>query len=127
MFGWLRLPAALASCSNRRRRSGSAWNDGGRILIGDVALQLGIARAIDLAHPAGAECPDDLEAAEPIARGEIHGREPALYGGRLGSPPSSLSRDRPPAPLELLGHARQRERQHRYSSATSGQMVSGAA
>ncbi len=56
-------------------------------LDGDVTLQLGVARAIDLAHPAGAERPDDLEAAEPIARGEIHGREPALYGGRLGSSP----------------------------------------
>ena len=39
----------------------------------DVALQLRIARAIDLAHAADAETSEDLESADPIARGEAHG------------------------------------------------------
>ena len=44
----------------------------GQNLERDVALQLRVARAIDLAHPAGAEQRDDLVVAEPGSSREGH-------------------------------------------------------
>ena len=55
MFGWLSDASTCASRSKRARRSGSAANASGQDLERDVALQLRVARAIDLAHAAGAE------------------------------------------------------------------------
>ena len=72
MFGWFSPPAARASCSNRRRRSASSEKRRGQDLDRDVALQLMIARPVDLAHAAGAQRAENLEAAEAIADRESH-------------------------------------------------------
>ena len=60
MFGWLSAASTRASRSNRDRRSGSCDQRRRQDLQRDVALQPHVARAIDLAHPAGAEQPLDL-------------------------------------------------------------------
>ena len=56
----------------RASRSGSAGRRLGQNLERDVAIQLRVARAIDLAHPAGAEQRDDLVVAEPGSSREGH-------------------------------------------------------
>ena len=47
----------------------------GQDLDGDVAVEPGVARAIDLAHPTGADEPEDLERAEAAAFVEGHRRD----------------------------------------------------
>jgi hypothetical protein len=54
-------------------------------LDGDVALQLRIARAIDLPHPAGAERPENLEATQAIAPGEAHNSAMLIRSRRIQS------------------------------------------
>ena len=48
-----------ASRAKRARRSGSAVKSGGSSLIANVATQLAVASAIDLAHPTRAKCAED--------------------------------------------------------------------
>ena len=55
MLGWLRAPAALASCSKRRRRSVVLREVGVDDLERHVAREPLVAGAVDLAHPALAE------------------------------------------------------------------------
>ena len=45
----------------------------GQHLDGDVALEPGVARAIHLAHSAGADRRDDLVDADAVTRGKAHG------------------------------------------------------
>ena len=54
----------------RRRILGKAL---GQDLDGDIAIQLGVAGAVDLAHAAGAELADDFVGAETRAWGKGHG------------------------------------------------------
>ena len=67
MFGWFSEASICASRWNRARRSGSLANDVGQDLDRDVAIQLRVARAIDLAHAAGADRHDDFVRAEASA------------------------------------------------------------
>ena len=60
---------ALEARAGVRRRGGIVRQDFQR----DVALQFGVAGAIDLAHAAGAERRTDLIWTETSARGEGHG------------------------------------------------------
>ncbi len=64
MLGWDSAATARASRSKRSRRSGV----GGEVRVedfqGDLALQTGIAGAIDFAHAAGAEERSDFVGAE---------------------------------------------------------------
>ena len=60
----LLLEAAPTSASSRERRR--------QHLDRDVALQLRIARPVDLAHSTGAQRAEDFEAAEAIAHRESH-------------------------------------------------------
>ena len=62
--------AYFASRWNRASRSGSCANASGRILMRDVAIELGVARAIDLAHAAFADLGGDFVDAEAGAGGE---------------------------------------------------------
>ena len=67
MLGWLSAASTLASRSNRASRSGSRAEARGQDLDRDLAPELGVARAVDLAHPAPAEQRQDLEPAEASA------------------------------------------------------------
>ena len=69
MFGWFSAETARASCSKRRRRSASSENDGRQDLDRDLAPEPRVARAVHLAHAAGAERRDDLVGAEARAGG----------------------------------------------------------
>ena len=60
----------FASRSNRILRSGSLESSSGRIFERDLALQLAVAGAVDLAHPAGTERGDDIVTPESVARRE---------------------------------------------------------
>ena len=60
MFGWLSDASTWASRRNRASRSASVANASGSTLMRDVAAELGVAGAIDLAHAASAEGADDL-------------------------------------------------------------------
>ena len=60
MFGWFSAPAARASCSKRREPVGVGGERRGQHLDRDLAAEPRVARAVDLAHPAGAERRDDL-------------------------------------------------------------------
>ena len=73
MFGWFSDASTCASRWKRARRSGSSANDVGQDLERDVAIQLRVARAIDLAHAAGAEGGEDFVRAEARAGGEGQG------------------------------------------------------
>ena len=66
-----------------RARLGSSANDGGQDLDRDVAAEPRVARAIDLAHAAGAERRDDLVGAEPGAGRECHGTTLILWPDRV--------------------------------------------
>ena len=73
MFGWLSEASSCASRSKRARRSRiAARTRPGRILIATSRPQPRVARAIDLAHAAGAERRDDLVEAEAGAGLEGH-------------------------------------------------------
>ena len=60
-------------------RSASLAKRGGQDLDGDVAIQLGVARAVDLAHAARAQGSDDFVWAEFIARRKLHVNESAKF------------------------------------------------
>ena len=62
------LPDSVAQDSDRVADDGR-WQH----LDGDVAIQPSVARAIDFAHPAGAERRDDFIRAESSARNQAHG------------------------------------------------------
>ena len=68
MLGWLSDASVRASRSKRARRSGSSC-EARQDFERDVAPQLRVARAIDLAHSAGADSAGDFIGAEPRARG----------------------------------------------------------
>ena len=57
---------------NRASRSASLANEIGQDLDRDLAIELGVAGAIDLAHPAGAERGENLVGAEARAGREGH-------------------------------------------------------
>ena len=64
MFGWFRAEADRASWTKRWRRPvGDLLR--GQHLEGDVALQTGVAGAVDLAHAAGSEETGDLIRPKP--------------------------------------------------------------
>ena len=77
------LPATVAGDGERRERFlqeardaiGIAADRLGQDLDRDVALQLRIARAIHLAHAAGADRVEDLERTKPRAGREAHPRQ----------------------------------------------------
>ncbi len=64
MFGWFRAARTSASRWNRARRSGSAADGLGQDLDRDLALEVRVRGAIDLAHPARAERRDDFVGAQ---------------------------------------------------------------
>ena len=70
MFGWLRPPAVWASCSKRRRRSGSPEYDAGRTLTATSRFKPLVARPVDLSHPARADRREDLVGTELRSGGE---------------------------------------------------------
>ena len=55
MFGWFSAASVCASRVKRASRSRVRREQFGQDLDRDAAIELGVARAIDLAHPAGAE------------------------------------------------------------------------
>ena len=67
MFEWFRADAERASCSKRLRRSASEENSAEKHLDRDLSAKARIPRAIDLAHPAGAQRREDLEGTEPCS------------------------------------------------------------
>ena len=69
MFGCESAAVARASCRNRSRRSRIAGDRGRQHLDRDGAAQPGIARAIHLAHPAGADAVEDLVVPEGLEHG----------------------------------------------------------
>ena len=68
MFGWFSEASDLRFALEAREPIGVGRERVGQDLDRDVAIQLRVARAIDLAHPAGAERRQDLVGAEPRAR-----------------------------------------------------------
>ncbi len=64
MFGWLSEASSCASRLKRASRSGSSGEEFGQDFQRDVATELRVARAIDLAHPACAEAGQNLVAAD---------------------------------------------------------------
>ena len=104
MCGWFSEARACASRSKRPRRSGSDAKTRGKNLDRDLAMQLGVAGAIDLAHTANAERADDLVRADVCAgrqRHEVIGAAAAGDGGR----PAGLYRSRVDIPLEASSAA----------------------
>ena len=71
MWGWLREATARASRWKRSRAIALRRHLGGQHLQGDVAPELGIARAIHLPHPARAERRTDLVRSD--ARADLEG------------------------------------------------------
>ena len=74
MLRWFSDASTSASRWKRARRSGSAANDRGSTLIATCALQLGVGRAIDLAHAARADAGGDLVRANLRPRSQRHRR-----------------------------------------------------
>ena len=66
MFGCESAAAARASARKRSRRSGSPATVGSEHLDRDRAAEPRVARAIDLAHPAGADPVEDLVVPERL-------------------------------------------------------------
>jgi hypothetical protein len=64
----------------------------GQHLDGDGALQVGIGRAVDLAHAAGAEFAGDFIWAESSARSERHRNPLELYGDAAPDEPARVHR-----------------------------------
>ena len=67
MFGWFSEASVCASRVNRASRSGSSANSVRQDLERDVAIQLRVAGAIDLPHPALANLGNDFVDAEASA------------------------------------------------------------
>src|SRR5947209_2152989 len=74
MCGCESCEMARASRSNRARRSGSDVSAAERTFECDRSVEAGVAGAVDLAHPAGAERRQNLVRAEADAGGEGHER-----------------------------------------------------
>ena len=72
MFGWLRDASTCASRWNRASRSGSAPNKIGQDLDRDVAMELRVAGAVDLAHATFADLRGDFVDAETGASRQGH-------------------------------------------------------
>ena len=70
MFGWFSDASVCASRVNRASRSGSLAKRVGQDLERDIAIQLRVARAIDLSHAAFADRRGDFVDAEAGAGGE---------------------------------------------------------
>ena len=115
MCGWFSEARACASRSKRATRSGSraeapetiriGREDRGKNLDRDLAMQLGVAGAIDYAHTANAERADDLVRADVCAGRQPHeviGAAAAGDGGR----PAGLYRSRVDIRLEASSAAR---------------------
>ena len=82
MFGWFSEASTFGFALEARQAIGIARERLGRILMRDVAIQLRVARAIDLAHPAFADRRGDFVDAETSADRES--QTVGLYG-RSGS------------------------------------------
>ena len=80
MLGWFNADAARASWANRASRSASVAYSRRQELDGDVALQIEIAGAKDLAHPSGADAGEEFVVPETRADGGRHGRDPPGSG-----------------------------------------------
>ena len=65
MFGWFSEASTRASRSKRATRSGSSREGRGQDLDGDVAAEPRVARAVHLAHAAGAQQLLQLERPDP--------------------------------------------------------------
>ena len=72
MCGWLSAAMARASRSKRSRSDGSPAQARGQDLDRDRAVEPRVARAIDLAHAAGADATGDFIGAEARAGDERH-------------------------------------------------------
>ena len=72
MLGWLSAATTRASRSKRASACAFGGEPLGEHLDRDVALQPGVARAIHLAHPAGADRGDHFVRTEPGAGREGH-------------------------------------------------------
>jgi hypothetical protein len=72
MFGWLSAAAARASCSNRASR-GVRGECRRQYLYRNIAPQARVTRAMDFAHPVGAEQADDLKGGNAPAWRQAHG------------------------------------------------------
>ncbi len=62
----------VSLASEAREPIGIESHGGGQDLQRDIAIELRIARAIDLTHAAGPDCADDLVRANARARGQRH-------------------------------------------------------
>ena len=69
MFGCESAAVARASWRNRARRSGIAGDVGGQHLDRDGPAETRVARAVDLAHAAGADAIEDLVVPEGLEHG----------------------------------------------------------
>ena len=72
MFGWFSAARVFASRSKPRQPLGVGSNRVGQNLDGDLPLQVGVGRAIHLAHPAHADLGGDFVRAEAGARSQSH-------------------------------------------------------
>ena len=91
MCGWFSEASSWASRWKRARRSGSAAKSSRQDLQRDVAIQPRVARAVDLAHAAGAERRQNLVRTDASAAGKRHSPRPV---GRNGATISHRSRRR---------------------------------
>jgi hypothetical protein len=85
MLGWFSEEAARASWAKRPIRSGTAAK-GGQELHGDVAAEVVVPGAVDLAHAPGAQLVEELVPAEPHADRRGHGAPGSDFEVSHGQP-----------------------------------------
>ena len=84
MFGWFSDASVCASRVNRASRSGLFANEVGQDFERDIAIQLRIARAIDLSHAAFADRRGDFVDSETRAGREGQTAPKYMSGRRRG-------------------------------------------
>ena len=82
MFGWLSAASVCASRLNRARRSAIGANELRQDLDRDVAIELRVARAIDLAHAARTEGERISYGPRRVPAGSVSRKSAAIIGMR---------------------------------------------
>ena len=132
MFGWFSDASSRASRSKRASRSGSLANDARQDLDRDLAAELGVAGAIDLTHPAGADhdvictgqCAGLPGASPPVSASSTAGVSRKLFACVSDASSDSTSRRSASLPphataryAELqIGRQRSRVREHLFQA-----------
>ena len=85
MFGWFREASVLGfALEIARAARGPAAKVSGNTLMATCATEVGVGRAPDLSHAAGADWRGDFVGAEPRADSQRHGEPHGLYEERCG-------------------------------------------